>query len=527
MAGTSKAMSQIKQLIILNRQGQGVKSIARTLAMSKNTVKTYLFKLEKLVGDPENGLGVDQLLGMEEPEIYHLFHPGNPAYKDSRYEDFKSRLGYFVSELRRKGVTRNLLWTEYRQSRPDGYGYSQFCFHLDQHSAAAPKPSLVLQHTPAEKLFIDFAGKTIAYIDRETGEEIQCQLFVACLPFSDYAFAIAVHSQDLQDFLFALARCLEFLGGATAALVPDNFKAAIDKADRYEPTVNRALEEFANHYGMAVVPARAGKPKDKARVENQVKILYSRVYARLRNMQFFDLDSLNETILTMIKAHNQTRMKQKEYSREEQFLASEKPLLKPLPAESFELRYQAMLLVAKNNHVYLGRDNHYYSVPYTLIGKKVKVIYTRSMVYIYDQGKKVAVHRRGSKAGGYSTFGEHLCSQHRHYLDRSPDYYRNMAFKKSQVLGEFVTALFEQKKYPEQLYRTCDGLFALGRKTDPEKLDKACQLAMDNGVYSYGFIKKVLENKAAFQQTDQPEKQLPNHGNLRGKEYYQQQEIKY
>ncbi|AFL85300.1 transposase [Belliella baltica DSM 15883] len=527
MAGKPKPMSQIKQLLILHRQGQGIKAIARSLSMSRNTVKTYLFKLEKLLSDPAGDLSADQILGMEEPEIYHLFHPGNPSYKDTRYEHFKSLLDYFLKELRRTGVTRALLWEEYRQSRPDGYGYSQFCHHLDQHSSTKGKPSLRLEHAPGEKLYIDFAGKTIPYIDRETGELIQCQLFVACLPFSDYSFAMAVPSQTLEDFLYALACCLEFLGGVTQILVPDNFKAAVVKADRYEPDLNRALEDFASHYGMAVVPTRAAKPKDKARVENQVKILYSRVYAKLRNRQFFDLYSLNEAIRIQLRAHNQTRMKQKGYCREEQFLASEKPLLNPLPTERFELRHHTELTLSQNNHVYLARDKHYYSAPHTLIGKKLKVIYTRSMVQLYYQGKKVAAHVRNFKAGGYSTVRDHLCSQHQHYRDRSPDYYRNLAAKKSPVLGQYVSKLFEQNRYPEQLYKTCDGLLSLFRKADLGTFEKACQLGIDHGEYSYRFIKNVLANHTAHEDHSEPEKPLPPHRNVRGKEYYQQQKLQF
>ena len=527
MAGKPKPMSQIKQLLILHRQGQGIKAIARSLSMSRNTVKTYLFKLEKLLGDPVRDLSVEQILALEEPETYHLFHPGNPSYKDDRYEHFKSQLDYFQKELRRTGVTRALLWEEYRQSRPDGYGYSQFCHHLDQHSSAKNKPSLILEHAAAEKLYIDFAGKTIPYIDRETGELIQCQLFVACLPFSDYSFAMAVPSQTQGDFLHALASCLEFLEGVPQILVPDNFKAAVVKADRYEPDINQSLEDFASHYGMAVVPTRAAKPKDKARVENQVKILYSRVYAKLRNRQFFDLYSLNEAIRIQLRAHNQTRMKQKGYCREEQFLASEKPLLNPLPSERFELRYHTELMLSKNNYVYLARDKHYYSAPYTLIGKKLKVIYTRSMVQLFYQGKKVAVHVRSFKTGGYSTVKEHLCSYHKHYTDRSPDYYRNLACKKSPVLGKYVSRLFEQDRYPEQLYKTCDGLLSLYRKSDLDTFEKACQLGMDIGEYSYRFIKNVLANHTAHEDHSESEKPLPKHTNVRGKDYYQQEKLPF
>jgi hypothetical protein len=191
--------------------------------------------------------------------------------------------------------------------------HSQFCFHLRQ-QLIAKKPGMRLEHPAGDKLFIDFAGKPMHYIDRSTGELIGCQIFVASLPFSDYCFAMAVRSQRVDDFLHALECCLRELGGAPAVLVPDNLKSAVIKADRFEPEINRALEDFANHYDITVIPTRPAKPKDKALVENQVKLVYNRVYARLRNRQFFDLESLNQAISEKVKAHNQTRMQQKQCS---------------------------------------------------------------------------------------------------------------------------------------------------------------------------------------------------------------------
>ncbi|WP_245949435.1 IS21 family transposase [Echinicola strongylocentroti] len=517
-------MSQIKQMIILRQQGNGIKTIARMLDMSKNTVKSYLFKLDKLLeNNRKTGLTTKKLLSMEDPEVEKLFLSGDPSYKDPRYEHFIANLPYYQKELKRKGVTKTLLWEEYRESYPEGYGRSQFCYHLGQQEVARAKPSMVLDHKPAEKLYIDFAGKPICYIDRETGEEIRCQLFVACLPYSDYAFAMAVPSQTIPDFLHVLGCCMEQLGGVPQLLVPDNLKAAVNKADKYEPGINRALEDFANHYGTAVVPARARKPQDKALVENQVKVLYSRVYAKLRNVQFFDIHSLNRAIAEKVKAHNQTRMQQKPYCREERFLADEKHLLGKLPGERFELRHYAELTVAKNNHVYLSRDKHYYSVPYSLIGQKVKVVYTRSMLYVFHKGERVAIHGRGFQQGPYSTLKEHLCSQHQHYRDRSPAYYRDKAAQYSNTFAKYIALIFKQDRYPEQLYRTCDGLLALARKVDEQRLDKACNIAMEYNQYSYGFIKNMLENNMTEATTEASGKELPKHGNVRGRTYYNEQ----
>jgi len=520
MAGKPVRMSQIKQLIHLHRQGKGKKEIARILGLSKNTVKAYLQKLSHAKQS------MDELLALEDAVLETRFHPGNPAYSDARFEYVKNHLDVYVSELKRTGVTRKLLWEEYRRDHPDGYGLTQFCFHISQHLAAR-SPSMVLQHKAGEKLFIDFAGKNLSYIDRLTGEVVECQVFIACLPYSDYSFAMAVKSQSVADFLYALSCCLESLGGVPQVLVPDNLKSAITKANKYEPGVNQALEDFANHYGIAVIPARPKKPKDKALVENQVRLIYSRVYAKLRNETFFDIDSLNRAICEKVKDHNQTRMQQKPYSRQECFLASEKPLLAPVAHERFELKHYRQLKVAKNNHIFLSEDKHYYSVPYIHIGATSHVAYTRSMVYVYVGGRLVAVHPRSYQTGGYSTQKEHLCSHHRHYLDRSPDYYIEKAKSKSEALHCLIQKVFAQHRHPEQLYRTCDGFFNLERNTDPQKFNKACSLALEYENYSYHFLSNVIKNNMTDDKQTESKKNLPVHQNIRGREYYEQLNLKF
>jgi len=260
--------------------------------------------------------------------------------------------------------------------------------------------------------------------------------------------------------------------------------------------------------------------KDKALVENQVKLIYSRVYAKLRNQQFFDIQSLNKAIGQKVKAHNQTRMQQKGYCRQEKFLSDEKPVLNPLPATDFEIKYYKELKVAKNNHIYLSGEKHYYSVPYIHIGSKAKVIYTRTMVRIYVKSEQVAVHQRSYAPGKYSTEKEHLCSQHQHYSDRSPGYYLNKAKEKSGTFYQVVKQLFAQDKYPEQLYRTCDGLLSLQRKTDKEQFDKACDIAIEYNNYSYWFIQNILKNKMTGNTETANEKPLPEHENVRGGKCY-------
>ena len=513
MAGKTKPMNQIKQLLQLHKQGASKKSIARILGISRNTVRTYLCKLSVLEVD------IDVLLSLEDPELEKQFHAGHPAHKKERYVHLKNRLDYYIKELEKVGVNRQLLWEEYKTDYPDGYQRSQFFRHLDQYEKAR-KPTLHLEHHPGEKLFVDFAGKKLSYIDQKTGEVIECPVFVACLPYSDYGFAIALRNQSLEEFIFALIKCLSFFGGTPRILVPDNLKNAVTKADRYEPDINTTVNDLAIHYGMTVIPTRTASPKDKALVENQVKMVYSRVYAKIRNQTFFSLRELNAAIEEKMLQHNQTRMQNRPWCREERFIAKEKSTLKALPEETFEIKYYKTYKVQQNNHILLGEDHHFYSVPYIHIGQNAKVIYTRSIVRIFVDGQCVAVHPRDRTSWGYSTVRDHLCSTHRHYLSRSPGYYLRRAGGCSEELHRFFLLLFDQNKPPEQLYRTCDGVLSLFRKTaDKASFNRACELAVTHQKYSYRFLQKLIKNTPA-QPDEAIDKQLPDHENVRGKKYY-------
>jgi transposase len=512
MAGKTIVMSTIKQLIQLHRQGMGKKPIARTLSISKNTVKAYL---EKVKASP---LKFEQLMTMDDPELEAHLHAGSPAYKQSRYDQLKDMFPYLVRELSKTGVTKYLLWQEYCEKHSDCYSYTQFCFHLSQH-LSANSPSMVLHHNPGDKLFVDFAGQKMAYVDTDTGEKIACHILVATLPYSDYGFAIAVPSQSIEDFIYALNCCLLYFGGVPEVLVPDNLKSAVTKANRYEPTINRLMEDFGNHYDLCIVPTRTASPKDKALVENHVKLFYNRVHAKLRNQTFLSLSDLNKAIAEKMRAHNQTRMQNYNHCREEKFLAEEKPLLKSLPDKVFEIKYYRQLKVAQNNHICLNKV--YYSVPFKHIGRKVTVIYTRSLVRIYCNGDQVALHPRDDRRK-YNTIKEHLCSHHRHYLSRSPDYFIRMASRRCSQLEELVRLIFSCKKgHPEQHYRTCEGLLSLQRKSEAKAFQQACQQAIIYENYSYQFVSNMLKNKmteAHLGITQQ--KEPPVHTNIRGKDYY-------
>jgi transposase len=516
MAGKPKHMSQIKQLIQMHQKGAKIKTIARVLAISKNTVKGYLIKLETLKES------LEELLKLDDPILESRFHSGDPAYCDKRYAYIEQELDYYSKELTRPGVTRKLLWEEYREKIPDGYGLTQFCFHLNQH-LLRKSPSMVMVYEPGQKLYVDFAGKTEHYIDRATGEVVRCQLLVACLPYSDYGFAIAVPSQKISDFLHALEQAFIFFGGVAEILVTDNLKSAVTKADRYEPDINRTMDDFANHYGIAVMPTRAMKPKDKALVENHVKMFYTHIKARMRNEQHFSLESLNESILKRVIDHNQTRMQRKPYSRTECFLSEEKPLLKPMPAELYEHKSYRSYKVAKNNFIYVSSDKHYYSVPYTYIGKRVEAILTSKMLKVYHGGKQIAQHLRSNDPRNLYVFiEEHLCSSHRYYRDRSPDYYIKRGKYISAAFGDFIANKFACSLPPETLYRSCEGLIRLAKNTEPAILEMACRTAELHGNYSMKYLQNVIKNKTYTDGIGQEvQKPLPAHANIRGKKYYQ------
>lgn len=516
MAGKPKTMSIVKQLLQMHIQGKGRKTIAKTLCVSKTTVKSYLLKLSLLRESAE------ELVKLDDPVLESRFIVGNPAYADNRFNELTDKLDYYIKEMERTGVNRRLLWEEYRKESAAGYSYTQFCFHIQQH-LSNKSPSMVLAHNAGEKLFIDFAGKTFPYIDPSTGEYIQCQIFVACFPYSGYGFVMAVPSQKMEDFFHALECSLKFFGGSPQVLVPDNLKAAVIKANRYEPELNRTLQDFANHYGFAVMPTRSAKPKDKAMVERYVNIVYTHVFARMRNEQHFSIGSLNNAIITRVMDQNQTRMQRKPYSRQECFLSDEKPLLKQLPIDDFEIKNYRTYKVAPNNFIYLSEDKHYYSVPHIYIGQKVNVIYTRSKVKIYYKDEKITEHLRSYDSRVLYVYKkEHLCSAHQHYLERSPEYYISRAQNLSKNLSVLIARKFECNQPPETQYRSCDGLLRLAKQTNSTDFEKACALAIELENYGYKCLQNIIKYRTFENVVNTENKPLPTHENLRGREYYVQ-----
>ena len=522
MAGKSTSMSRIKQVLQLSENGVSNRQIAKDLDINKETVNNYV----RFFGsDP---LSLKEVLKLEDPELEARFRAGNPAYTDYRHQTFLDELPGFKTSLGHKHVTRFLVWQDYIAKHPDGYRKSQFFHHLKQQLAAA-KPTTVLSDTyvPGEKLFVDFAGDTLEYVNTETGEMIKVQVFVACLPYTDYAFALCIPSQRVEDFLYAISKCMDAIGGVPKILVTDNLKSAVIKADKYEPTLNKALEDMGNHYRFVTIPCRPYSPTHKALVENQVKIIYRRVYAKLRNTTFYSLEDLNEAVCQKMLEHNQTRMQQRPYSREEQFFAVEKNALSPLPEQPYQMKFTCDLQVRNDGFVYLARDKHYYSVPFVHIGKRSHVIYTRTLVKIFVNNEVVATHER-HLGFGHTHKNEHLASNSNAILSRSPEYYQEKADKHSAVFKQLVSDMFldlEQRQIPPEFkYKTCDFMLSIGRKTPVADFEQACQIAIQNRSYSGKFLQNVISNlnvdKAQSESKERINPQPTNHENMRGNSYY-------
>jgi len=523
MASKTKDMGTIKQVLRLHSTtGKSNRQIAEDLGLYKGTVNKYVKAAE---ADP---LGIPRLLEMDDMELEKRIGCGSPAYSDKRFEDLQGRIPGYLEELSKKGshTTREILWREYISEVPEGYGYTQFCFHLNQYKGAQ-KLSFVMEHTPGEKLYVDFAGDTMSYVDLSTGEVVKCQLFVATFPASDYGFALAVRSQQLEDFLFALEKCLRSAGGVPKIIVTDNLKSAVTRADRYVPESNKAMEDFCNHFGCVHIPTRPAKPKDKSLVEDHVKIVYRRVKAVLRNRMFHSLEELNEAISSCMKTSNQTRMQRIPYTREERFIALDKPALSPLNPEPFEIKYRAQLTVGANSFVYLTRDRAYYSVPFQYMGWKVDVIYTRSTVSIYANHERVAVHKRtleGLKSyySPYVMVESHLPSYYNRYVKQSPQMFADKAAEFSETFRKVIDRMFSRQVVPEMLYKSCEGLIHLQKATDPELFEKACGIALKMDMCKYGHIKNLVESKCRGydEMMDEPTLFPADHDNIRGANYY-------
>ena len=500
---------RIKQIIRLFDQGETIKAIRRSCGVSRNSIRFYLRRLKEL------GISFSEALEMDNPLLQEKIF-SHIQEESLRQELLHSKAEFFAQELKRKGVTRQLLWEEYRKENPQGYGYSQFCYYLQQHKRVR-EAVMVQQHPPGEQFEVDFTGVKLKYADKATGEIVPCEVFVAVLSNSNYTFIKAIHDQKLENVIGGCVSALEYFGGSPKVIVPDNFRTAVTQSNRYEPRINDVFLDMANYYGMAVIPARPYKPRDKPRVERGVNLVYQRIFAPLRNKTFGSLHELNLALAQENEKFNDRRMPQFDCSRRQLFEQNEKPLLQPLPAEPYELHQYLELTVQCNCYIYISRSRQYFSVPFRLIGQKVKVVRTESSVVIYYKGDRIATHPVDVNKK-YNDIPDHLPSHHKHYLASKN---QTEILQHAENLGPEVKMVVEMvlKRgiHPEQNYKTCQGIFSLARKISAATLREACRIAMEFGVVTYRDIQRIATGQYANRNPKPASSSLPDHENIRGK----------
>ena len=432
--------------------------------------------------------------------------------------------GVIHQELKRKGVTLQLLWEEYRDANAErAYRYSQFCVHYHEYRDRLAR-SMRQVHRAGEKVFIDYSGYTMPVIDQRTGEIRHAEIFVATMGASKYTFAEATWTQSLPDWIGSNIRMLEFLGAVPALWIPDNLKSAIKDACRYEPQATSTYEDCARHYGGAILPARPYKPKDKSSVEMSVLVVQRWILARLRNRQFFSLQELNTAIATLLVDLNHRRFKKLPGCRAEAFATIDRPAMKPLPA----MRYQyAEWVKAKVNVDYhVEADRHYYSVPHALVGEHVMVRMTDTSIECFFRGSRIAAHVRSNLKGRHTTLPEHMPSAHRKHMKWTPGRLLNWGQNIGPGTRAVVQWQFDNRPHPEQGYRACLGLLNLGKTYGEERLEAACRRALAIGAPSRRHIIAILKAKL-----DQHPELFPaadtaaatatrTHNNVRGADYF-------
>ena len=509
------AMRKIRELLRLHLgEGLSRRQAAIAAGMPYATAADHLARAERA------GLGWPLPDGLDDAALEaRLFVPpsARPPTALRPMPDWRT----VHTELRRhKGVTLQLLWLEYRERHPDGFGYSWFCH---AYRLWAGRLDLVMrqQHRAGEKLFVDFAGMTVPITDPGTGEVWQAELFVAVLGASNYTYAEALASQALPHWIGAHVAAFEAFGGCPAIIVPDNLRSGVTRPHRYEPEINRSYGEMATHFGCAVIPARSGRPRDKAKVESGVLVAERWVLAALRQRTFFSLAEANAAIAERVAWLNARPFKRLPGSRRELFETLDRPALRPLPVRRYEYAEWRMAKVNIDYHVEV--DRHWYSVPHQLVGQRCDIRVTAAVVEVLHRGRRVASHRRSGRQGRFTTEPAHMPEAHRRHAEWTPGRIVAWAERRGPATGELVALIMATRPHPEQGFRSCLGIMRLGRRYGDERLEAAAARALAVRAHSYRSVESILRAglDAAPLPGSEPVTTIGHHANVRGPAYYE------
>jgi len=510
------SMRKIREILRLSALGLAQHQIARSCSIVQSTVHRYLklaeaaqlrWPLPEGISDQQ----IDQLLfGKRAAPPSRRLHP--PPDFAAIHKDLQSH----------KDLTLELLWQEYKNADADGYGYSRFC-DLYREWSRTQNVTLRQQHNPGEKMFVDYAGSTIPVHNRDTGEVHPAAIFVAALGYSSYTFAEATWSQQLPCWIGSHVRAFEYFGGLPMLVTPDNPKTGVSKACRYEPDLNPTYNDMAAHYGVAVIPARPRKPRDKAKVENAVQVVQRWIVAALRKRTFFSLTEVNTAIAELLALLNHKPFRKREGTRASQFAAFDKPALRPLPAERYEMGEWRRLKVDLDYHVPAG--GHFYSVPYQLVGQEVDIRLTAATVELFHDGLRVASHARSFLADRATTLTEHRPKAHQQYLDWTPSRLLSWADAAGPHTAQLFRQILATKPHPEMGYRACLGLVRLGGKHSTARLEAAAARALHFGAYTLASVESILRHHLEDQPlpgvaVETPPEVAAVHPNIRGAGYF-------
>lgn len=506
-------MRKIKEILRLHHElGLARREIGRSVSVSPNTVADVIRRAQAA------GLSWPLPEDLDEAALDARLYPPPAPSSVPRPEPDPEEMH---RELKRKGVTLQLLWLEYKAEHPDGLAYTQFC---ERYRRFRGKVDVVLrqEHKAGEKLFVDFAGPTVPIVDRRTGELRPAHIFVAVLGCSNYTYTEATWGEDLRSWLLAHVRCFGALGGVARTVVCDNLKSGVTHPDYYEPDLNPAYAELARHYGCAVVPARPRRPRDKAKVETGVLQVERTVLAPLRDRTFFSIAEPNEALTAGTVRLNETPFQKLAGSRRSLFETLDRPALLSLPLTPYEFAQWKRARINIDYH--LEFEHNFYSVPYRLAREEVDVRYTTGTVEVLFAGCRVASHPRRYGRGEYSTSPEHMPEAHRRYLEWSPGRLISWAETVGPETAALVAAILERRPHPEHGYRACLGIMRLSKHYPPERMEAASGRALFLGATSYRSVKSILSRGLDNLPLPAPPEPLPGlalvHENLRGPDYY-------
>lgn len=503
---------KLREIIRLRLQvGMSGRAIARSCGASPSTVTAYLGRMAvaKLSWPLPTELDDDAALEA-------LLFPAEKAPQRSRPEP---DWGWIHEELKKRHVTKLLLWQEYREAQPDGYSYSQFC-EIYQRWARPLLATMRQVHRAGEKSFIDFSGDGLDVVDLLTGECTRAVLFVAVLGASNLTYAEPVLHEDLPTWIGCHVRACEYFGGVSQIWVPDNPKVGVKRADRYDPELNPTYADLARHYDVVVIPARPRRPRDKAKVEAAVLLAERWILAVLRNRTFYSLGELRAAVAELVERLNNRPMRRLKKSRRQLFEEMERAALKPLPARPYELALWARPTVAPDYHVQY--DDHFYSAPYQLLGEKVDLRATETTVEIFLRGRRITSHERSYVKGGYTTKTEHMPRGHREYAEWTPQRIIAWARKVGPQTAAFVEAIMAARKHPEHGFKRCLGIMGLRKQYPDARIERACARALRFRTLTYRSVAAILKHNRDREEEYAEERQraLPLHGNVRGSRYY-------